>query len=90
MKSFKTFKKEALRNKKVRAAYDALEPEFVLIESLIATRIKSGLTQNALARKIKTKQSAISRLEGGDANPTIKFLEKIAHAFNKRLEVQFK
>lgn len=87
MKSFKTFKKEALRNKKVREAYDALEPEFALIESLIAARIKSGLTQKKLARKVGTKQSAISRLEGGGENLTLGFIKKVARALNSSVRV---
>lgn len=90
MKSFTEFKKELLKNKKVLKAYQDLEPEFALIEALITARIKRGLTQKTLAHKIGTKQSAISRLEHGDANPTMSLLKKIAHACNKRLEIQFK
>lgn len=32
----------------------------------------------------------ISRLENGDANPTIEMLSRIAYEFGKKLELQFK
>ena len=47
------------------------------------------MTQKDLAEKIGTKQSAISRLESFDANPSFKFLKKVAKAFDAKLVVQF-
>lgn len=87
MKSFAQFKKEMLRDRELRKAYDALEPEFALARAVIERRLKKGLTQTALARKMKTKQSAIARLESGSYNPTIKFLGKVADALDARLKV---
>ena len=34
-------------------------------------------------------QADISRLENGEANPTIEMLSRIAYAFGKKLELQF-
>ena len=53
-------------------------------------RLQKGLTQKELAQKIGTKQSAISRLESGKANPSLLFLQKIAKALHSNLEVTFK
>ncbi len=87
MKSFTQFKKKMLKDKAVRKAYDDLGPEFALITAIIEKRLKKGLTQAELARKIGTKQSAIARLESGSYNPTVEMLEKVAKALNARLEI---
>lgn len=85
--SFETFKKESLKNPKIKAEYEQLQPEFSLINSLIEARKKAGFTQSQLAKKIGTKQSVISRLEIGRANPTLHFLQKFATALNSHLEI---
>lgn len=87
MKSYTNFKKRLLKDKKVRKAYEELAPEFAIAETIIARRIEKGLTQAALAEKAGTKQSAISRLESGNYNPSISFLEKVANALNLHLVV---
>lgn len=85
---FNDYKKQALKNAKLRAEYNKLQPEFELINALIEVRKKKGVTQTQLARKIGTKQSVISRLEIGRANPTLGFLKKLAHALNSTLEIK--
>ncbi|MBI4093155.1 MAG: helix-turn-helix transcriptional regulator, partial [Candidatus Kerfeldbacteria bacterium] len=57
------------------------------VEKLMEKRIRKGLTQEALARRIGTKQSAISRLERGEYNPTLAFLRKVAAGLNARLKI---
>ncbi len=87
MKNYKNIKKSFLKDKKVRAAYDALEPEFALIASLIEKRLAHGLTQAALAKKIGTQQSAIARLESGTYNPTVSFLHRVADGLDARVTI---
>ena len=70
--------------------FNALQPEYEIIRKLIETRIKYGLTQKELAKKCGIKQSNISRLESGKANPTIKFLQKIAQALDADLFIEFR
>jgi len=89
-KSFKQFKKELLKNKKTKEAYEKLGPEFAVIEMIIRKRISKGLSQKDLARKIGTKQSAISRLESGTYNPSISFLQKVSEALDVRLKIILK
>ncbi len=86
-RNFRELKKELLKDPKVRAGYEALGPEFALIESVIQKRIDKKMTQGALAKKMKTKQSAISRLESGMSNPSIKFLQKVATALGGTLKI---
>lgn len=87
LRNFDKFLKELLKDPEIKAGYDALEPEFKLIEQVIANRLKMGYSQAQLAAKIKTKQSAISRLESGTYNPTIEFLNKIALALGCKLNI---
>ncbi len=87
MKSYTKIKKQFLKDKKIREAYEQIGPEFALAEMLIKKRIEKGLTQSALAKKMKTKQSAIARLESGSYNPSLAFLAKVTKALDARLLV---
>ncbi len=89
MKSYQQIKGKFLKNKRVRKAYRELEPEFALVGMIIEKRLKRGLTQAELARKIGTKQSAIARLESGAYNPSIGFLKKIAKALDTKFTFRF-
>lgn len=88
MKSFSTFKEEQFKKKpSLKAAYEALGPEYELIAQVIRKRLDKGLTQTALAKKIGTKQSAIARLESGNYNASLGFLKKVAKALDAKLVV---
>ncbi|MEK7141780.1 MAG: helix-turn-helix transcriptional regulator [Patescibacteria group bacterium] len=86
---FSVWKKQALRNPALRAEYDKLQPEFALIHAVIEARTRRGLTQTELAQRIGTKQSVISRLEIGKANPSVAFLRKLAEALSSNLQIRF-
>ncbi len=86
---FDTYLKKVLRNPKIKAEYDKLEPQFAPIEAILEARAKKGMTQAQLASKIGTKQSAIARVESGNANPSIGFLQKLAEALGKKLVIRF-
>lgn len=88
MKNWKEVKKELLQDKETRKEYDRLTSRYAVISQLIAARIKNGMTQKDLAQKIGTKQSAIARLESGNINPSLGFLDKIASVMGYRLTVQ--
>lgn len=88
MKTYKDFKKQALKDKEIRKEYNNLAPEFAIAKAVIQKRLEKGLTQTDLARKVGTRQSAISRLESGGYNPSIHFLEKVAKALNLNLVVR--
>jgi transcriptional regulator with XRE-family HTH domain len=78
-----------MKSPSYRKAYEALEPEYALMAALIDARAKSGMTQAQLARKMKTTQSAIARLEGGKANPSMQTLQKLAVATGTKLKISF-
>lgn len=86
---FDVWKKQALKDPELRAEYDRQQPEFAVIRAIIEARVKKGVTQETLAKKVGTKQSVISRLESGRANPSVAFLKKLAQALNSHLEIKF-
>lgn len=87
-KNWKEMKQDLLKDDKLRQEYEALRPQYELIEQVIKARNELGLTQAELAKKIGTKQSNISRFESGDYNPSIEFLSKIASGLNKTINIQ--
>lgn len=86
---FKVWEREALKDPELKAEYDKLQPEFAVIQAVIEARMKRGVTQQILADKIGTKQSVISRLESGKANPSLAFLKRLAGALDASLEIRF-
>ena len=71
------------------AAYDALSEEFQLASALIEARTRAGLTQTQLARRMKTSQSYVARIEGGKVRPSTDALERFAQATGTRLRITF-
>ena len=88
MKTWKLLKKELLKDKTVMAEYENLKPRYQVISQLIEARHLKNVTQQQLARMVKTKQSSIARLESGEVNPTIDFIESLARALNLRVSIQ--
>lgn len=87
MRNFEDFKQELFQKRPgVKKAYDELEPEYVLIAKLIEQRLSNKLSQAAIAKKMGTKQSAISRFEAGNSNPTMAFLYKLADALDVKIK----
>jgi len=72
-----------------RAEYDALKPEFAIIQAMIDARKKSGRTQKQLAELTGIAQGDISKLENGNANPSLRTLQRLAAAMDMRLKIEF-
>lgn len=79
--------KKWMKNPKYRREYEALEEEFSLSAALIEARARAGLTQEQVARRMKTTQAVIARLEGGGNMPSTRTLEKYARATGTRLKI---
>lgn len=86
--SLNKFKQKALENPEVREEYDALQEGFSLIDQLISMRTKAGLTQEELAKKLRTSKSNISRIEHGRGNPGLGTLSKYAAACGFRVKLE--
>ncbi len=78
-----------LKNPKFKKEWDALEPEFNIVQALINARKTQHLTQKDLSLRTGIDQGDISKLENGNANPTIALLQRLAEGMNMALKVEF-
>jgi transcriptional regulator with XRE-family HTH domain len=85
-------KKQAFKRPGVKAAYEAMEPEFSLLRELLRARQNAGLSQAEIAEKMGTKAPAVTRLESslssGKHSPSIATLKKYAKALGCHLEIK--
>ena len=85
----KAFLERARAKKGFNEAYDALESEYQVIDQLLKARARAGLTQDAVAARMGTTKSAVSRLEGsGKHSPSLGTLRRYAQAVGCELQVR--
>ena len=77
-----------LKEPKFKKEWDKLELRYAVIKQLIKIRNTYNLSQAQLAEKLNTTQSVISRIENGTVNIGIDFLDKLARAFDKKVEIR--
>ena len=68
-------------------AVAALDREFELARQMIEARGRAGLTQEQLAKRMKTTRTVIARLESGRVMPSTRTLERLAIATGSRLKI---
>ena len=89
MTNFDKFLKDQLKDPEVKNEYDALAPEFTIIQAVIDARRIAGMTQKQLSERTGITHSDISKLENGNSNPSIKTLKKLANGMNMDLKIEF-
>ncbi len=88
MSKWEDLEKELLSDPRVKKEYDKLSPRYAVISQLISARLNKGMTQKEVAEKLGTRQSAVARLESGDTNPSLEFLQRIAQVMGYKLTIQ--
>ena len=66
------------------------DKDFIKKTEEFKARIEKGLTQADIAKRMKTKQSVISRAENAKTVPSLSFLKRLARVLGLSLQVQFK
>lgn len=89
MTNYEKYFAKQMQNEEFRKEYEALEPEFAIIQAIIDARQETGLTQRELSERTGIAQSDISKLENGNANPSIRTLKRLAEAMGKQLKISF-
>ncbi len=89
MTNYKDYLNEQLQNEDFKKEWDALDPEFAIIQAMLDARKSAGMTQKELAEKTGIAQGDISRLETGNANPSLKTLQRLAEGMGMRLKLEF-
>ena len=88
-KNFRETLKEEMENPEFKKEWDNLEVEFQIIKAMIDGRNENHLTQRELSDMTGIAQGDISKIENGNANPSIKTLDRLADALGKKLKVTF-
>ncbi len=89
MTKVKDLQRKWMKEPDYKSAYDALDDEFQLAKTLIEARKQAGLSQDQLARRMKTSQSYVARIESGQVRPSTNALERFARATGTRLKITF-
>ena len=83
------FLAKARARKGFAEAYDNLELEYRLASQMIRARARAGLTQDAVAERMGTTKSAVSRLESAAKHaPSLATLRRYANAVGCELQVK--
>jgi predicted transcriptional regulator len=61
-----------------------------LTDELVAQRLALGLSQTEVAARMQTSQSAVARLESGDADIRLSTLERYAAALGQELNLSLR
>ena len=88
--SFRDHLKESLEDPEFEKAWKESEVEYQLARQLIEKRTNQKLSQRALAKKARTTQAVISRIESMTANPSLGLLKRIAQQLNLKIQLQLK
>jgi len=86
---YEEHRKLLMKDPGFRKALKEIEPEYQVARALIKARIEQGLTQAQLAKKLKTKQSVLSRVENAKTTPTLSFLKRLAKVLGLTLKIEF-
>lgn len=83
------FLKKAGKRPGFKEAYRGLEDKYSLAGELLRARSKAGLTQEAVAERMGTTKSAVSRLEAaGKVSPSVTTLMKYAQAVGCEVKIK--
>lgn len=83
------FLKKASKRRGFREAYESLAVEYALAHEMLSARSRAGLTQEAVATRMGTTKSAVSRLEAaGKHAPSMASLKKYANAVGCSLKIE--
>jgi ribosome-binding protein aMBF1 (putative translation factor) len=83
----KYIKERKKRDKEFVKGFDERYEQFKIGVMLRQAREEAGLTQEELARRLKTKKTAISRIENHAEDIKLSTLKRAASALGKRLQV---
>jgi len=90
MGSYSKYRDEALKkDSRLKAEYDALAPEYDIIQALIDARKSQNLTQKELSERTGITQADISRIENGTRNPSLEMVKRLARGMGMVLKLEF-
>ncbi|HHC11033.1 MAG TPA: XRE family transcriptional regulator [Campylobacterales bacterium] len=88
MNDLDKFLTKKLKEPGFKKEWDKLELRYICIKEFIKIRSTYNLSQAQLAEKLNATQSVISRVENGNVNISLDFLNKLARDFDKKVEIK--
>lgn len=85
--NFNDYLEQQLKKPSFKKEWEKSEVQYQMTRQIIKSRIEQKLNQRQLAKKAKTTQSVLSRLESMSFNPTLGLIEKVANALGKKVIV---
>lgn len=90
MSSYEKYRDEALaKDPNLKAEYEALAPEYDIIQALIDARRSMNITQKELSERTGVTQADISRIENGTRNPSLNMMKRLAEGMGMVLKLEF-
>ncbi|HOZ16477.1 MAG TPA: helix-turn-helix transcriptional regulator [Candidatus Portnoybacteria bacterium] len=84
-RDFQKYLAQQLKNPQFKKHYDEYGKQLEIAYQILQLRKQKKMSQLQLAKKLKTKQSNIARIEAGKQNLSIQTLDNIARALNSDL-----
>jgi HTH-type transcriptional regulator / antitoxin HipB len=84
----KYIEKRKRKSRSFARSFESGYRDFKIGAILKHAREESGLTQDAVARKLNTKKTAISRIENHAEDIKLSTIERFAHAVGKEIKLQ--
>ena len=89
MSDLKNYLDKQLQDKEFKEEWETLEPEFSVMQAMIDARKSAGFTQKQLSEKTGISQADISKLESGNANPSLRTLQRLASGMGMKVKIEF-
>ena len=78
-----------MKSKSFQDAYQEEKHRLEIAYAIAQLRKKQHISQQELAKRIGTTQSAVARMEAGQQNFTTDTLQKVAAAFKRDMKIAF-
>lgn len=88
-RTYREFLNEKLQDPEFKKEWDELEPEFQLVRAMLNGREEQQISQRQLSERTGIAQADISRIETGEANPTLDTLKRLAEGLGMSLRIGF-
>ncbi len=89
MSDFRKHLERSLQDPEFRDEWDARAAERMVAQQIVEARMNEGLSQQELAKRCDMKPANLCRLEGGNGNPSVSTLDRIAHGLGRTLKISF-
>lgn len=87
--NYDRYLKERLKDPKFKGLVKKHDERFKVAREIIKARFEKGWSQRELAKKAKTTQAVISRIENISVDSRVKLIQKIARAMGKQVVISF-